>query len=63
MSKRNAWQELTGIKVREMGEGYCEYSAAHTHKGIKATVAIDCGPVGKVPACGKCAALFAKLGG
>ena len=38
----------------------CQYSAAHQAKGVLADTVLDCGPVGRVPACQKCADFYAK---
>lgn len=38
----------------------CEYSARHRHEGVTATAILDCGPVGMIPACEKCADFFTR---
>jgi hypothetical protein len=38
----------------------CQYSAAHMVQGVKAVTTLDCGPVGKVPACQKCADFYKR---
>jgi hypothetical protein len=39
----------------------CRYSAAHNARGVVATTTIDCGPVGTVPACQRCADFYARM--
>lgn len=41
----------------------CQYSAAHAMAGVPATTEIDCGRVGIVAACEKCAAFYERMGG
>lgn len=63
--------ELVGIigKVRQAGrretltalQAPCLYSAAHSAQGVPATEVIDCGPVGLVPACAKCAGFYQRM--
>lgn len=40
--------------------GTCAYSAAHTRDEIPAVTVIDCGAVGRVPACRRCAKFYAR---
>jgi hypothetical protein len=39
----------------------CQYSAAHKLSGVPAVTTIDCGPVGIVPACQKCADFYKRM--
>ena len=41
----------------------CRYSYAHTMRDVPAVTVIDCGPVGIVPACQKCADFYARMSG
>jgi len=38
----------------------CEYSVKHKAQGVPAETEIDCGPVGKIPACRKCADFYKR---
>ncbi|NED36717.1 hypothetical protein [Streptomyces sp. SID8499] len=38
----------------------CQYSAKHKMQGVPAVTVLDCGPVGKVPACRKCAEFYQR---
>ncbi len=40
----------------------CQYSAAHQCEGVPATVMLNCGAVGMVPACEACADTYARPG-
>jgi hypothetical protein len=39
----------------------CAYSAAHNMASVPAVTVIDCGPVGMIPACQKCADFYARM--
>jgi hypothetical protein len=39
----------------------CQYSAKHKLDGVPAVVVIDCGAVGKVPACQECADFYERM--
>jgi hypothetical protein len=41
----------------------CHYSAAHAARGVPATTEIDCGRVGIVPACQRCAGFYDRMAG
>lgn len=41
----------------------CQYSYAHFLADVPATTEIDCGRVGIVAACEKCAAFYERMGG
>jgi len=38
----------------------CQYSARHMVQGVPAVTVLDCGPIGEVPACQKCAEFYAR---
>lgn len=40
----------------------CQYSALHQCEGVPATVMLDCGAVGLVPACQVCADTYVRQG-
>jgi hypothetical protein len=41
----------------------CQYSAAHAASGIQASTEIDCGAVGMVRACQRCADFYGRMSG
>ena len=50
-----------GRENDEAPDGPCQYSAAHRDQDVPAVTVIICGPVGKVPACQKCADFYARM--
>lgn len=47
--------------ARALPKRACQYSAAHAMKGTPATTIIDCGLIGKVPACQPCADFYQRM--
>lgn len=41
--------------------GVCMYSARHAMDGVPAVTVIECGPVGPVAACRKCADFYERM--
>lgn len=49
------------VSIEPAKQVLCGYNSVHSLKGVAATTQIDCGVVGIVPACNKCADFYAGL--
>lgn len=59
-----AGDQATPARDPRLPEGeICCYSAAHAFAQRLATAILDCGQVGAVPACERCASFYERMGG
>lgn len=49
-----------GAYLREKACNPCRYSARHLADAVPAVTILDCGPVGQIPACQRCADFYAS---